>query len=244
MPPGNSRMSGFGTSAYERSTLSRSIRVSVAYTPGSAATKSTCAPGMRHSTSYGPTASSAVKRSNSAIAICIWCSSRVEPVSVGAGAHAQPAVEGAAHGLDGAEAAVARHCLELLAGGLEPQPRVIDPQCLDVGAGRHANFAGECAGEVALAHVRARGEGGHREVGADVRRHPLLQLSQRAALGDLCSEVRAELRLAAGALDEHDEPARGFERRGAAEVVLHEGERQIHPGSHARGGPDVAVAHE
>src|SRR4051794_33437202 len=165
MPPGKSRISGEGTSAYERSTLSLSIRVSVAYTPGSAATKSTCAPGMRHSTSYGPTASSAVKRSNSAIAICIWCSSRFEPVSVCGGPHAQPAVEGAAHRLDGGEAAVACHGLELLPGRFEPQPRVVDPQSLDIGAGRHPDLAREGAGEVALAHRRARCEGGHGEVG-------------------------------------------------------------------------------
>src|SRR3954470_13929410 len=148
IPPGNSSTSGFCTSAYERSTVSRSMRVSVAYTPGSAATKSTCAPGMRDSTSYGPTASSAVKRSNRAIAICIWCSSRVEPVSVGGGAHAQPAVAGAAHRLDGAEAAVVGDGLELLARGLEPQARVVDPVRLDIRARRHPDLAREGAREV------------------------------------------------------------------------------------------------
>src|SRR4051812_32867850 len=171
--------------------------------PGSAATNSTSAPGMRASTSYGPTASSAVNRSNNAIAICIWCSLCVEPVSVGGRAHAQPAVEGAAHGLDGAEAAVAGHGVELLAGGLESQPRVVDPDRLDVRAGRHAHLARKGTGEVALAHVRPGGEGGHGEVGAEVRGDPLLELSQRPSLGHLRAQVRAELRLAARPLHEH-----------------------------------------
>src|SRR4051794_3879591 len=234
MPPGKSRISGEGTSAYERSTLSLSIRVSVAYTPGSAATKSTCAPGRRDSTSYGPTASSAVKRSNRAIAICIWCSSRVEPVSVRGRAHAQPAVEGAAHRLDGAEAAVVRDGVELLARGLEPQARVVDPDRLDIRARRHPDLAREGAREVALAHVGAGRERGNRQVGAEVRRDPLLQLPQRPALRDLRAQVRAELRLAAGPLHEDHEPAGGLERGAAAEVVLDERERQVHPGCHAR----------
>src|SRR5256885_16071570 len=104
--------------------------------PGSAATKSTRAPGRRESTSYGPTASSAVNRSNSGIAICICVSFCLEPVAVARGAHAEPAVERAAHRLDGAEAAVGGDGLELLAARLEPQPRVVDAQRPDVGRWR------------------------------------------------------------------------------------------------------------
>src|SRR4051794_18799418 len=114
------------------------MRVSVRYGPGSAATKSTRAPGTRESTSYGPTASRAVNRSNSGIAICISASFSLESVAVAGRADTEPAVECAAHRLDGAEAAVARYRVELLAGRLEPHPRVVDSQRLDGRGGRHA----------------------------------------------------------------------------------------------------------
>src|SRR3954447_18708058 len=52
----------------------------------------------------------------------------------------------------------------------------------------------------------------------------------------------AELGLAAGALDEDDEPAGGLEGGRTAEVLLDEREREIHPGRHAGRGPHVAVA--
>src|SRR5436305_3813662 len=210
--------------------------------PGTAATKSTRAPGSRESTSYGPTASSAVNLSNSGIAICTCASFSLEPVAVAGGADPEPAVERAAHRLDGAEAAVVRDRLELLAGRLEPQPRVVDAQGLDIGCRRHPDLAAEGAREVALAHRGAGCEGGHGEVRGEVRRHPLLELPDRPPLGELRLEVRAELRLAARALDEDDEPARGLERGGAAEVLLDEGESEVHPGGHAGARPHVAVA--
>ena len=78
-------------------------------------------------------------------------------------------------------------------------------------------------------------------------RFPAIQscsVAQRLALGRLRGELSAELGLAARALDEQHEPARDLERRRAAEVVLDEGEREIHPRRHAGGGVDVAVAHE
>src|SRR3954463_1873801 len=116
------------------------MRVSVRYAPGVAATNSTRAPGMRESTSYGPTASSAVNRSNSGIAICISASFSLEPVAVAARAHPEPAVERATHRLAGAETAGGGARLELLAGRLEPQPRMVDAQRLDVRARRHAHL--------------------------------------------------------------------------------------------------------
>src|SRR6476661_9899946 len=143
------------------------MRVSVRYAPGAAATNSTRAPGRRESTSYGPTASSAVKRSNSGIAICTSASFGLEPVAVAGGADPEPAVERAAHRLDGAEAAVARHRLELLAGRLEPHARVVHAQRLDVSRGRHAHLAAERAREVALAHRGAVGERRHGQVLAE-----------------------------------------------------------------------------
>src|SRR4051812_17457865 len=116
------------------------MRVSVRYAPGSAATKSTRESGRRERTSYGPTASSAVNRSNSGIAICITASFSLEPVAVAGGADPEPAVERTAHRLDGAEAAVTRDRLELLACRLEPQPGLVDAQRFDVGGRRHADL--------------------------------------------------------------------------------------------------------
>ena len=67
----------------------------------------------------------------------------------------------------------------------------------------------------------------HRESAGGVRAHPLLHLAQRLALGGLRGQRRAELRLPAGALHEHHQPARHLERRLGAEVVLHQRQRQV-----------------
>jgi hypothetical protein len=69
MPPGTTTMSGFGSSSSARSATILSMPLSVAIGPGSAATNVTFAPGRRLSVSYGPTASSAVKRSKSGMAM-------------------------------------------------------------------------------------------------------------------------------------------------------------------------------
>src|SRR3954471_23738416 len=195
-PPGTTRTSASAASANDFSTAIDSMRVSVRITPGSAATKSTRAPGRRLSTSYGPTASSAVNRSKSGIAICIGVSSCLEPLAILGRAHAEPPVKGAAHRLDRAEAACAGDDVDLLAGGLEPQTGVVHAQRLDVGRGRHAELAAKCAREVARAHVRLFGEALDGELLADVVGKPGLQLAQRLAVGHLRAQVRAELRLA------------------------------------------------
>src|SRR4051812_112977 len=134
------------------------MRVSVRYAPGAAATKSTRESGRRERTSYGPTASSAVNRSNSGIAICITASFSLEPVAVAGRADPEPAVERAAHRLDRAKAAVVRDGLELLPGRLEAQASLVDAQRLDVRGRRHADLAAEGAREVAFAHGGAGGE--------------------------------------------------------------------------------------
>src|SRR4051794_9751137 len=237
-PPGTTRISGCGTSANDFSTSMVNIRVSVLTGPGSAATKSTRAPGRRESTSYGPTASSAVKRSNNGIAICISIiSSGLKSLPVFRGAHAQTAVEGASHRLDGAEAALARDRLELLGSRLEPDPRLTDAQRLHVRGRRHAELAAERAREVARAHAGLRGQPLDRQVLAEVVGKPRLQLAQRLAVGQLGPEVRAELRLAAGAARVDHEPARRLECGLAAQVLLYERQRQVHAGGHAGGRP-------
>src|SRR4051794_37742047 len=242
-PPGTTRTSASAASANDFSTAIDSMRVSARITPGSAATKSTRAPGRRLSTSYGPTASSAVNRSNSGIAICIDVSSCLEPLAILGRAHAEPAVEGAAHRLDRAEAARARNDVDLLAGGLEPQAGVVHAQRLDVGRRRHSELATKCAREVARAHVRQLCEALDGQLLAEVAGEPGLQLTQGLAVGHLRSEMRAELRLAAGAACVDHEPARGLERDLAAEVLVDERQCQVHSGRDPRRGPDVAVAH-
>src|SRR3954447_3535355 len=133
-PPGTTRISGWATSANDFSTSMVNIRVSVLTGPGSAATKSTRAPGRRESTSYGPTASSAVKRSNNGIAICIFIvSSGLKSPAVLGRPHAQAAVERAPHRLDGPEAAFARDGLDLLGGRLESHSCLAHAQGLHVG---------------------------------------------------------------------------------------------------------------
>src|SRR5215208_1795691 len=56
--------------------------------------------------------------------------------------------------------------------------------------------------------------------------------------------MRTELGLAARALQEEDEPTGYLDGDLSAQVLLDEGEREVHPGGDARGGPDVAVADE
>src|SRR3954463_6406061 len=104
------------------------------------------------------------------MAICIGFLSGLELAPVVVRAHAETAVERAPHRLDGAEPALLRDRLELLSARLQPQPRVVDAQGLDVGPWRHADLAAERAGEVALAHASASRQAGHREVRREVRR--------------------------------------------------------------------------
>lgn len=70
-PPGTMTTSGAGTSAKARSATSVSVPVSLRTGPGRSATNTVSAPGVRASISWGPTASSAVKRSKRTMAICM-----------------------------------------------------------------------------------------------------------------------------------------------------------------------------
>jgi hypothetical protein len=72
---------------------------------------------------------------------------------------------------------------------------------------------------------------------------PRLKLAQRLALGHLSGQLGAELRLAARALEEHDEPARHLQCQLAAVVLLDQSERQVHSGGDACRGGHVPVAH-
>ena len=153
-------------------------------------------------------------------------------------------MECAAHRLDGSEAAGESHDLDRSVRRLERDARRLDANGLDVRTGSHTELLAKSAREVALAHVRALGKRGNGEVGVEVLGDPVLELAQRLALGGLRRELRAELRLAARALHEHDEPARHLQCRLAAEVLLDQREREVHARRHARPTcTDVAVAH-
>ena len=158
--------------------------------------------------------------------------------------HAEPARERAAQRLHGPEPAAAGDGVDRHDPGLEREPGALDAQRLDVGGGRHPGLGLEGAGEVALAHARARGERGDRQVGVEVVGHPRLQLAQRRAVGRLRGELGAELGLAAGALDEDDEPAGDIERDPRAEVLLDEREREVHARGDARRRAQRAVDDE
>ena len=63
---------------------------------------------------------------------------------------------------------------------------------------------------------------------------PLLYLSERLPVGQLRGELRAELRLAAGAAQEHDQRAGDGKGRVATQVVLDQGKREVDPGGDSR----------
>ena len=109
---------------------------------------------------------------------------------------------------------------EHLAGGF-------DPHLLDVVGRRRAALLAEGTGERALAHAGVACQGGHRAVVVEVLADPRLQLAQRGPLGGLGGEWRAELVLAAGALEVHHQPAGHEAGDSRAEVVLDEGEGEV-----------------
>jgi len=77
-----------------------------------------------------------------------------------------------------------------------------------------------------------------------VGRHPGMQLDEVVVFGGLRQQRRAELRLAATALHEHHQLARGVDRDLVAEVGFDQRQRQVDPGRHAGGRPHGAVADE
>ena len=167
-----------------------------------------------------------------------------EAATVVGGANPHLAVKCAAHGLDGPESGARGHELHRGVPRLERHPGALHAGGLDVRGRSHAHLAREGAGEVALAHVRASGERRHGEVLGHVVGYPGLELAERPPVGELRRQLGAELGLAAGALTKSTSQRAVVERRLAAEVLLHQRERQVHPGGHAGRGVHVAVAHE
>ncbi len=140
--------------------------------------------------------------------------------------------------LGGAEAARGGDRGDRLARVLEPRARGLQAHALDVARGRDAGLGAKGAGEVARAHVGARGHRLDGVIAGDVLEHGALDLAQRLALGALGGERGAELRLVAGTAQEQHEVAGDRERGVAVEVLLDEREREVHAGGDAGGGPD------
>ena len=119
----------------------------------------------------------------------------------------------------------------------------LDADALDEAPGRLSHLLAEDPREVARAHRDASGERVDRVVGLRMLHDPGLQVAQRVPLGHLAGELRRELGLTARPLEEEHHRAGDLEGQLAIDVVLDEGEREVHPGGDPRGGPDVPVAH-
>src|SRR5580704_16664282 len=121
--------------------------------PAVSPTNITSAPGIRHSTSNGPIASSAVRLSKIRKAIRMAFSFLsgaqflIKAAAVCARRHVQRADEGAAHRLARAKAACGCDRVDAFGGFLEAAARRFDPRILDEFSRRHADFAREHSGE-------------------------------------------------------------------------------------------------
>ncbi len=120
------------------------------------------------------------------------------------------------------------------AGGLQAYPVDIAPRC-------HAHLVTERAGEVPRGEARALREGVDGEVRRRVLGDPLLYVAQRPALCGLRGELGAELGLVARTPQKDDQMPGDGQREVPAEVLLHQGQREVDTGRHARGGGQVAV---
>ena len=123
-------------------------------------------------------------------------------------------------------------------------PRPFDAQFLDIARGSDTCRSGEHASEIARAHRHPPRQGVDGEIGPQVIGHPGLQVGERCAIGHLRLQLRAELRLPAGALEEQHELPRHLPRHLRPVVILDQGKRQIHARSHSRRGVDPILTHE
>src|SRR5438093_956586 len=179
-----------------------------------------------------------------ATAVALSPRRRVEAAAIRARRHAEQAEEGPPHHLGAPEAALRGDGVHAVRRLLEAPARALDARALDEARRRETDLAREHAREVPLAHRHLGGEGGHGEIRVEVIGDPGLQLAQRVAVGRLHGELGAELRLAAGALQEHDQLAGDAERELAPVVLLDEREGQVHAGGDAGRGVDAAVVQE
>src|SRR2546429_6644964 len=178
------------------------------------------------------------------MAICTWTvlsgSSPAEVLAVAIGCRAEATMERSVQRLGVLHADATSYGRDGEIGCLEQLPRCLDTKPLDEDCRRRPGFASEDARERARAHAGPRRQRLDTEVLVEMVAEPRLQLGDRGRRGALGTELGAELRLAAGALHEHDQPPRGLVCERRAVVGLHQREEQVDARGHARRGPPVA----
>ena len=186
-----------------------------------APTKTISAPGRRESTSYGPMASRAVKRSKRAMAIFMRCllsgSGAQEMTPVGSGAHPERSLKDAVHGGERRRSRRRRRPRRGRASCSRAAGARASSACsLDERGRRAADLALEHAREVARAH-RDAARRGRAPTGPRSRWSAIHAWRSRSGLRSrrLRGELHAELRLPAGALEEQHQPARDLARHAA-----------------------------
>ena len=170
--------------------------------------------------------------------------SGAETAAVLARADAEGADEGAAHRLRRAVAAGAGGLLDPVRGVLQAAPGRLEPDPVDVASRRHAHLGREGPGELPRGQAGLAGQRLHRQVRGRVVGDPPLHVAQRLPVGQLPGELGAELGLVARAAQEHHQVPGDVERRVPAEVVFHQGQREVDPGGDAGRGGDVPVPDE
>src|SRR5437660_7487431 len=150
-----------------------------------------------------------------------------EVLAVAIGCRAETAVERSVQRLGVLHAAATRHGRDGEIGCLEQLPRRLDTKPLDEGCRRRPGLASEDARERARAHTGPRRQRLDTEVLVEMVAEPRLQLGDRSSRCALGAELGAELRLAAGALHEHDEPPRGLVRERRAVVGVYHREAHV-----------------
>ncbi len=133
-------------------------------------------------------------------------------------------------------------CLSRAGALLDAAPGLLHALPVDVRPRARAETRAELPRKVARAHAHAPRKAFDRQVGARVVEHPQFQFAEEV-VAFLRLQVPAELRLAAGPLEEQHEFLRHGERDGLAVVLLDQREREVHAGRDARGGVDVPGLH-
>ena len=167
-----------------------------------------------------------------------------EAAAVLAGADAEGSQEGAPHRLRRAVPAAASRLLNPVGGIFQVAPGRLEPDQVDVTSRRHAHLGREGAGELARGKARLAGQRFHGQVRPRVVGDPPLHVTQRLPVRQLPGELGAELGLVPRAAQEHHQMPGDIEGRVPAEVVFHQGQREVDPGGDPRRGGDVPVPDE
>ena len=167
-----------------------------------------------------------------------------EAAAVLIGADAEGAQEGAPHRLRRAVPAGAGRLLDPVRGIFQAAPGRLEPDAVDVASRRHAHLGREGASELPRGQAGLAGQRFHGQVRGRVIGDPPLDVTQRLPVRQLPGELGAELGLVSRAAQEHHQVPGDIERRVPAEIVFHQGQREVDPGGDPRRGGDVPVPDE